>query len=160
MSQLSIGSQAPDFELPDINGLSHRLSDAIGRGPVRLVFYKSSCPTCEFTFPYIQRMFSRVGKTAGWTLWGISEDDAAETRAFGQRLGVGFDLVIDEHPYAVSAAYGLEFVPAMFLIQEDGTISVSESGFTNAGLNQFAGFEFFTAADGLPAWRPGCRSKN
>jgi peroxiredoxin len=155
MNQLSIGSRAPDFELPDVDGQVHRLSNALSRGPVVLVFYKSSCPTCQFTFPYVQKIFSEVGGTAGWTLWGISEDNARETREFAEQHSITFELLIDEHPYAVSAAYELQFVPAIFLIQPDGTITLSEFGFTKFGLNRIAGYEFFTAKDALPATRPG-----
>ena len=155
MSQISIGSQAPDFELNDIDGKTHRLSDALALGPVALIFYKGECPTCQFTFPYIQRIFSRVGKTVGWTLWAVSEDDPDETRHFKKQYGLGFDLLVDEYPYQVSAAYGLQNVPAIFLIQPDGKITVSDHGFTKAALNQIAGFEFFTPNDGLPAARPG-----
>ena len=155
MSQISIGKGAPDFELKDFNGQTHRLSEALARGPVALIFYKGECPTCQFTFPYVQRIFARVGRNSGWTLWGISEDDSDETRQFAKQYGITFDLLIDEYPYPVSAAYGLQFVPAIFLIQSDGKISVSDYGFTKAGLNQMAGFEFFTPNDGLPASRPG-----
>ena len=155
MSQLSIGVQAPDFELPDTNGRPHRLAEALTHGPVALVFYKSACPTCQFTFPYLQKIFSERGKSPGWTLWAVSEDDPEETRQFMQDHAITFDLLLDEYPYAVSAAYGLEFVPALFVIQPDGKISTSEYGFTKAGLNQIAGFEFFTPGDGLPATRPG-----
>jgi peroxiredoxin len=155
MSQLAIGDRAPDFELNDANGKSYRLADAIASGPVALVFYKSGCPTCQFTFPYLQKIFALAGKTARWTLWGISEDDAGETRSFALENGITFDLLIDEHPYAVSSAYGLQFVPGIFLIQPDGKISLSEFGFTKAGLNRIAGFEFFKSNDGMPATRPG-----
>jgi peroxiredoxin len=155
MSQLDIGTRAPDFELNLANGGSHRLADALARGPVALVFYKSECPTCQFTLPYIQQIFVQAGKTTGLTLWGISEDDAAETRRFAGQYRITFDLLIDEHPYAVSAAYGLQFVPGIFLIAPDGPIKVSDFGFTKAGLNQIAGFEFFKPNDGLPASRPG-----
>jgi peroxiredoxin len=155
MSQLSIGTPAPDFELTDTNGKTHRLAEALRKGPVALAFYKSSCPTCQFSFPYIQKIFSRTGHTSGVTLWGISEDDLEETRQFARQHGITFDLLIDDYPYAVSAAYGLDYVPAIFLIQPDGTVSASDYGFTKAGLNRIAGFEFFTAGDGLPATRPG-----
>jgi peroxiredoxin len=155
MSQLAIGEIAPDFELNDVEGRPHRLAEALARGPVALAFYKSGCPTCQFTFPYIQKIFAQSGKTAAWTLWGVSEDEADETRRFAQQHGITFDLLIDEHPYAVSSAYGLEFVPGIFLIQPDGKISVSGFGFTKATLNQIAGFEFFKPNDGLPAARPG-----
>jgi peroxiredoxin len=155
MSQLAVGSRAPDFELKDADGRSHWLSDALARGPVALVFYKGECPTCQFTLPYIQKIFEKVGQKSGLTLWAISEDDAAETRRFVKENGLSFDVLIDEYPYDVSAAFGMEFVPGIFLIQADGTISASEFGFTKAGLNQIAGFEFFTPNDGLPAVRPG-----
>ena len=155
MNQLPIGAKAPDFELKDADGRSYRLSEALRRGPVVLVFYKSSCPTCQFTFPYLERIFSQAPEKAPWTLWAISEDDPDETRAFIKEKGLTFDVPIDEHPYPVSAAYGLEFVPAIFIIQPDGAISLSDFGFTKASLNQIAGFEFLTANDGLPASRPG-----
>ena len=149
------GAEAPDFELKDLTGRSYRLSDALSRGPVILVFYKASCPTCQFTFPYIQKMFSKPGRDANITLWGISQDEPDKTREFATQHGITFDMLLDEHPYEVSAAYGLQFVPAMFLVQPDGKIAVSDYGFTKAGLNQIAGFEFFTPNDGLPASRPG-----
>jgi peroxiredoxin len=155
MSQLTVGQQAPDFELHDTKGLSHRLSDALTRGPVALIFYKSACPTCQFTFQYVQKMFSKMEETANRTLWAISEDESDETRQFATEHGLTFNLLIDEHPYEVSAAFNLEFVPALFLIHPDGKIAVSEYGFTKAGLNALAGFEYFTSNDGLPAARPG-----
>jgi len=155
MSQLSVGSKAPDFELNDVDGRSYRLSEALAHGRVALVFYKASCPTCQFTFPYIQKIFDRVGLREGFTLWAVSEDDADETKDFIQQHGLTFDVLIDEYPYPVSAAFGMEFVPGIFLIQPDGKITVSDFGFTKAGLNQIAGVDFFTPNDGLPATRPG-----
>jgi peroxiredoxin len=155
MSQISPGAQAPDFELKDLSGQIHRLSDALRHGPVALVFYKSACPTCQFTFPHLEKIFSTAGNRPDWTLWGISQDDEEETRVFRQQYGITFNLLIDEYPYDVSSEYGLKFVPAIFLIQPDGRVAVSDFGFTKAGLNQMAGFEFFTPNDGLPAARPG-----
>jgi peroxiredoxin len=155
MSQLSIGTAAPDFELTDLKGRRHRLSEALSRGPVALVFYKSSCPTCQFTFPYIQKIFAKAGNTTGRTLWAVSQDDADETRSFAEEHRITFDILIDDHPYPVSSAYGLEFVPGIFLIEPDGKIAASEYGFSKAALNKIAGFEFFTRNDGLPATRPG-----
>ena len=155
MSQLLIGAHAPDFELTDINGRLHRLSDQLARGPVALIFYKSACPTCQFTFPYVQKIFSGAGASAGWVLWGVSQDDQDETRQFANQNGITFDLLIDDYPYDVSTVYGVEFVPSMFLIQPDGKITVSDHGFTKAGLNEIAGYPFFTPSDGLPTRRPG-----
>ncbi|HYR44068.1 MAG TPA: redoxin domain-containing protein, partial [Terriglobia bacterium] len=98
MSQLAVGASAPEFELKNAEGQPRRLSEALQKGPVVLAFYKASCGTCQFTFPFIQRIYSKVGSGATWTLWGISEDDFDETRAFARQNGITFDLLIDEHP--------------------------------------------------------------
>jgi peroxiredoxin len=155
MSQLLIGIEAPDFELKTAEGRMRRLSEELAHRPVVLVFYKAACSTCQFTFPFIQQIYSKVGNTAPWTLWAISQDDPEETVDFAREYGLTFELLIDEHPYAVSAAYGLQNVPAIFLIQKDGTISLSDFGFSKNTLNQIAGFSFFTPDDGLPSSRPG-----
>jgi len=155
MSQLAIGAYAPEFELKTADGQPRRLSEALQHGPVVLVFYKASCATCQFTFPFIQQIYSKVEGAAPWTLWGISQDDFDETRAFAGQNDITFDLLIDEHPYPVSAAYGLHNVPAIFIVQSDGRVSLSDFGFSKDTLNQIAGFAFFTPDDGLPATRPG-----
>ncbi len=155
MTQLPAGASAPDFELHSIEGGSRRLAGALKRGPVVLVFYKSSCPTCRFAFPFIQKIAEAAGKNPPWTLWAVSQDEPEETREFVKHHGLTFEVLIDEHPYPVSAAYGLKFVPTLFMIEPGGTITLSEFGFTKAGLNQIAGFEFFKPDDGLPLTRPG-----
>ena len=60
MSQLSIGIKAPDFELYDVAGQSYRLADALDEGPLVLAFYKSACPTSQFTLPYLQKIYAHV----------------------------------------------------------------------------------------------------
>jgi len=155
MSQLFMGAQAPDFELKDLNGQSLHLASALNQGPVVLAFYKAACPTCQFTFPYLQKIFSDVRRRPATPIWGISQDDLAETRRFAEEFGITFDLLIDEYPYPVSSAYSLKSVPAIFVVGTDGIISLSDFGFTKASLNQIAGFEWFSPNDGLPASRPG-----
>ena len=85
----------------------------------------------------------------------ISQDDVDETRQFAARLGIGFNIVIDEYPYEVSSAYRIHSVPSVFIVERDGNITLSEFGFTKSSLNRIAGFEMFTPNDGLPASRPG-----
>src|SRR5207253_9825972 len=107
MSQVAIGTPAPLFELKTADGRSHGLAEALQRGTVVLVFYKASCPTCQFTFPFIQRIYSKFGTSAGWTLWGISQDDADDTSDLARQHGITFDLLIVEYPYAGPSAYCL-----------------------------------------------------
>jgi peroxiredoxin len=155
MRQLARGVQAPDFELRDRNGVPYRLRTALSQGPVVLVFFKISCPTSQFTFPFIQKIFASSGKDWRAQLWAISQDDPDETLRFARQYGITFDMLIDEYPYDVSNAYRIVYVPTLFIVETDGTISMSDNGFSKTSLNQIAGYEMFTPNDGLPASRPG-----
>src|SRR5438128_11094751 len=153
MSQLPVGTQAPDFTMTGLDGRSHRLAAALNSGAVVLAFYKVGCPTSQFTFPFIQQIVSEAGKDKSWTIWGISQDDAQETRSFAERFGITFDMLLDDHPYAVSSAYGLEFVPAIFIVEPGGAISLSDFDFTKNSLQQVDRLQRFPHTDGIPASR-------
>jgi peroxiredoxin len=156
MTQLFSGVAAPDFELKSVSGKPIRLFDTLARGRVALVFYKASCPTCQFALPYIQRIHEDNRNVKGHiTIWGISQDEADETRDFVTGNGLEFEVLIDEHPYPVSSAYGVEYVPGIFIVEQDGRISLSDFGFSKASLNTIAGYTFMKPDDGLPATRPG-----
>jgi peroxiredoxin len=151
MKQLPSGTPAPDFELKTLNGRALRLSTLLEESPVVLVFYKASCPTCQFAMPYLQKIHSESRAR----LLAIAQDDESETKEFIEHFGVTFDVVIDEHPYEVSAAYNLEYVPAIFMVGSDGMIKLSDYGFGKATLSAIAGQEMFQPGDGIPATRPG-----
>jgi peroxiredoxin len=155
MKQLAARAQAPDFELKDMNGDVHRLQTALSYGRVVLAFFKVSCPTCQLTFPHIQRIFAKSGSDSPMQLWAISQDDPDDTRRFARQYGITFGMLIDEYPYDVSNAYGIVSVPTLFVVDPDGKISMSDNGFSKASLNQIAGYELFAPNDGIPATRPG-----
>ena len=127
------------------------MSSAVSQGPVVLVFYKASCPTCQLTFPYLQRIYQESHPR----LLAVSQDEPDDTREFISRFGLTFEVVVDEHPYAVSAEYGLQYVPSIFIIGTDGVIQLSDYGFSKATLSRIAGREIFSPNDGIPATRPG-----
>jgi len=79
---LAEGGLAPDFE---IDGWS--LADALKNGPVLLAFFKISCPTCQFAFPFLQRLAD--GATSGSPpIVAVSQDDARGTKQFADRFGI------------------------------------------------------------------------
>ena len=53
---LQAGAKTPAFELTDLSGGSQSLVAILQKGPALLAFFKSSCPVCQLTFPYLQRM--------------------------------------------------------------------------------------------------------
>jgi peroxiredoxin len=128
MTALASGTKAPDFELKTVDGKRFSLRDALGQGPVLLAFFKVSCPTCQYAFPFLQRLHKAYGQK-GVKLVGVSQNDASETVAFMKDFGITFPVLLDElNRYPVSNAYGLTNVPSVFWIAEDGEVEVSSVG--------------------------------
>ena len=161
---LAAGKHAPEFSLPGTDGKCHSLAEALKKGPVLVAFFKISCPVCQFTFPYLERLHETYGDSKV-TLWGISQDDAADTRDFDQEFEITFPELIDADGFPTSNQYGITNVPTIFLIGTDGKIRVSETGFSKKDLEQVAK-EFaaanckppaplFKPCDIVPDYKPG-----
>src|SRR6201993_387066 len=137
MTHVNVGKTAPDFSLKGLDGKGYSLEELRRKGPVVAAFFKISCPVCQFTFPFIERLFKRYGG-GGVTFLGISQDDAKATKNFAGEYGVTFPMVLDEKGYPASNAYGLTTVPTIFLIDSDGTVKVSSMGFVKSDLESIA----------------------
>jgi len=138
MTHIVAGNLAPGFSLKALDNKEYSLSALMERGPVVAAFFKISCPVCQFTFPFLERLHKRYGRE-GATFLGISQDDARSTAKFAKEYGVTFPVLIDdENGYLVSNAYGLTNVPTIFLIDADGTVKVSCMGFDKSVLEQIA----------------------
>jgi len=124
---------APGFSLKSLDGKTYSLDALLDHGPVVAAFFKVSCPVCQFTFPFLERMHKRYSG-AGVTIMGVSQDDARDTRDFCREYGVTFPVVIDDKGYPVSNAYGLTNVPTIFLIESGGKVRVSSMGFDKKDL--------------------------
>src|SRR5260370_16715890 len=55
-TMLIAGDQAPDFELEDLSGRRVTRSAIARENPVLLAFFKVSCPVCQYTFPFLERL--------------------------------------------------------------------------------------------------------
>ena len=86
MTHIVAGNKAPGFSLQDSNGKDYSLSTLLEKGPVVAAFFKISCPVCQYTFPFLERLHQRYGMTA--TFLGISQDDAKATNKFIDRKSV------------------------------------------------------------------------
>ena len=118
---------APDFTLPAFGGReSGYYSSAEARMAV-LVFYKFSCPTCQFTLPFLQKIFDAYGDSVYFVT--IAQDDAEKTADFRKEYGITIPTLMDLPPYPVSRRYQLRDVPSIYLIDPDHTIRYSGEGF-------------------------------
>jgi len=84
-------------------------------------------------------------------MFTVSQDDADATREFNREFRLTIPALLDSarNGYPASNAYGLSYVPSMFLIQPDGTIAWSLVGFHKKEL------EALGAKLGVAAFQPG-----
>jgi len=138
MKALAVGAKAPQFELKTTDGRSFSLNEELARGPVVLTFFKVSCPTCQYAFPYLERLYKAYA-SKGVTLVGVSQNDAKDTAAFAKEFGITFPILLDDtQRYPVSNAYGLTNVPSVFWIAQDGEIEVSSVGWVKVDFEQIS----------------------
>ena len=132
MAALTAGTSAPAISLPLLDGGNFNLNESLHRGPVLLAFFKVSCPVCQFTFPYLERIY-KAYRQSKVSIVGVSQNDARETQAFMKQYGISFPVALDDtERYPVSNAYGLTNVPTLFLVAQDGEIGLSSVGWSRA----------------------------
>src|SRR6266850_1813630 len=61
MTHIVAGNMAPGFSLQSIDVKEYSLHDLLPRGPVVAAFFKISCPVCQFTLPFLERLYKRYG---------------------------------------------------------------------------------------------------
>ena len=164
MSTVKVRQRAPQFELASMDGKKHGLEEALARGPVLLAFFKVECPVCQYTFPFIERLYQQF-RGQGVQIWGIAQDDARDSRRFAKEYGVTFPVLIDDYPYKTSREYGLKYVPTLLLLHPDGHVKLVSEGFAKAALVEIQRLlakhfsvtppELFHARDGVPEFKPG-----
>jgi peroxiredoxin len=167
MAALEPGTAAPEFSLPDDKGQAHSLSELLAKGPVVLVFFKVSCPVCQYALPFFERLHKRLaGAAVG--MWAVSQDSLDHTNAFGREFGIEtlpalFDS--DQEGYPVSNTYGLTNVPTAFLIEAGGKIALTSVGWSKDDIAAIArrlgqvagepGLTPFEPQEDVLAFRPG-----
>jgi peroxiredoxin len=161
---VTVGETAPPFDLEGLDGRRYSLQDALTRGPLFAVFFKVTCPTCQFTLPFIERLYQQLA-AEGVQVWGISQDTQRDSQRFAQQFGVTFPVLIDEEPYETSQEYGLVYVPTFFLINREGQVEISADGFSKAELLEtrkwYAKYfdttpaDLFGPGEKIPEYKPG-----
>jgi peroxiredoxin len=137
MAALAAGTQAPDFTLPSMDDKQFSLRATLAIGPVVVAFFKISCPTCQYAFPFLQRIYEAPGNK-GVAIVGISQNTKKDTAAFIKEYGITFPVLLDDtNSYPVSNAYGLTNVPTIFWIAQDAEIEISSVGWIRKEMEEF-----------------------
>ena len=156
LAPLEAGARAPEFALPRLDGIDTSLTEILSKGPALLAFFKISCPVCQYTFPFLERIYkAHGGKNV--TIVGVSQNGKKETAAFAKEYGVTFPILLDDtDTYPVSNAYGLTNVPTTFWIAPDGEIEISSVGWDRKEIEEINRKAAETNGEGIkPVFRPG-----
>jgi peroxiredoxin len=154
--KLSVGDHAPAFRLKTLDGKECAQNQLLASGPTLLAFYKVSCSTCQFTFPYLDRM----AKQSTIPFFGVSQDDAESTKNFRDDYRIAFPTLLDsrKEQYPASNAFGITHVPVMYLIEQDGRISWCCEGFSKLELEKLGGrvgVKPFRETEAVPNFKAG-----
>lgn len=129
---LNIGTKAPDFTLPDQNGVNHKLSDYQGKKVVLYFYPKDNTPGCTAQacgFSELAPQFTEKGAV----ILGVSADSVDSHKKFTDKFQLGFPLLSDPD-LAVLKSYDvwkekqnygktyMGIVRTTYLIDENGMI--------------------------------------
>jgi len=150
---LALGDRAPSLQLPDA-ATGESVTDPWREGPVVLAFFKTTCPVCQMAAPKVQALAE-----AGVRVVAVGEDPPREIQTYADRHGQKVTTLSEPAPYPASDAFGIDTVPTLFRVDEDGTVRDTVVSWNRAEWNRFAeaagGAAVSDAGDGLPPFRPG-----
>jgi peroxiredoxin Q/BCP len=124
---LQVGTKAPEFVLPDDQGIETSLSGLLREGSLILYFYPADfTPFCTKEACSIRDMHGDILRS-GLRVVGISPQDVASHVRFRERHGLPFMLLSDPQKiavrlYDVDGPFGVRVRRATYLIGEDGVI--------------------------------------
>jgi len=115
----AVGAQAPEFDLPSLNGGSVRLGGADVDGRATLLFFLSpTCPICKSMLPVL---FSIVRETPSARLVFASDGDEEKQRLMiSQERLTGYPFVLSSE---LGRSYGVGKLPYAILVGPDGRIA-------------------------------------
>ena len=109
---VDVGDRAPDFELPDQDGSTHKLADYAGKNVVLYFYPKADTPGCTAQACSIRDRGGEYDK-ANAVVLGVSPDSPKKLRAFADKYGLPFTLLGDED-HSVADAYATWVEKSMY----------------------------------------------
>ena len=122
----TVSHVAPDFMLPDLDGVPRRFLGDPGRVHV-LVYWSPECPECVREMPGLARLYARE-HAHGLSVIGVTYPRLrAEAAAFAKDHALGFPILLDEDS-RVAKLYGPRTTPTVWVVR-DGRVVLRHAGF-------------------------------
>jgi len=125
----SAAEKAPDFQLPQMDGNSLKLSDL--RGSVVYVdFWATWCPPCRESFPWMESMHQRY-QELGLEVVAISLDQKRDLiENFLKAHKASFTILHDSEGDSAEA-FQVKGMPSSYLVDRKGNIRMRHAGFND-----------------------------
>ena len=123
--ETSVGKQFKDFEMADVDGNMHKISEYVAANKVTLIdFWASWCGPCRAEMPAVKAAYEAY-KGKGFGIVGVSLDNNKDAwTASIKNLGMEWAQISDLKGWNCEGAklYGVNSIPATVLVAQDGTI--------------------------------------
>jgi len=124
-----IGSQRPEFSLPDLEGTTRKLSEWNGKVLV-VNFWATWCPPCRKETPAFVALQEQYG-AQGLQFIGVAIDERDNVEAFADTYGVNYPMLLgDLDAINTSKQYGNRFgtLPYTVIVDRQGKINFIQRG--------------------------------
>ncbi len=117
-----VGNQAPDFQLPSLDGQVVSLSQFLGK-PVLINFWASWCGPCRDEVPFLQEVFEdKEWAEQGLVLLAINVGEKPDTiENFMESFALSFTVLLDTN-LDIARMYRARSIPMTFFIDRNGII--------------------------------------
>lgn len=123
------GKPAPDFDLPDQNGVFHTLKEYRGKWLVLYFYPKDDTPGCTTEAKNFTNDYKTIEKL-GAVVVGASLDDIESHKKFATKYSIPYTLLADKDEVMATAYDVVKNIPLMhyakrqtFIIDPDGNIA-------------------------------------
>ena len=124
-----VGQRRPEFSLPDMDGVTHNVTEWDGK-VIAINFWATWCPPCRDEIPEFVKLQEKFGNQ-GLQFIGIALQQAKDVREFAAEMGINYPILVgEEDVIGVAKQYGnlIGALPYTVIINRDHQITFTRAG--------------------------------
>ena len=115
------GEVAPSWQAQDFSGRRVEFPALLDGKPTVVVFWATWCPYCKAFMPELARIQADYSDRINILTIDAKEDGEGDPAAY--IAGLGFDSIAVADGDEIAAAYGVQYIPGLMVIDPSGTVA-------------------------------------